>query len=57
LLVEFSSVVDALRCVTEVQAGMVEGMLVFLPTGASSSVSAPTWAMSSSRTGTSSVTA
>jgi adenylate cyclase len=24
LLVEFSSVVDALRCVTEVQAGMVE---------------------------------
>jgi class 3 adenylate cyclase len=56
LLVEFASVVDAVRCATEWQAGMTSGMTLHLATIASSSVSALTRAISLWRTTTSLVT-
>jgi hypothetical protein len=56
LLVEFASVVDALRCATEVQQAMAGAMLKPPPRNASNSVSASTWAMSSSRMATFSAT-
>jgi hypothetical protein len=39
-IVEFRSVIDAVRCAVEVQSGMVERMPVFLPSAASNFVSA-----------------
>jgi hypothetical protein len=53
VLVEFGSVVDALRCATEVQGGWPNGTRPRLPTSASSSASASTWATWWSRTATS----
>ena len=57
LLVEFSSVVDALRCGTEVQAGMAERNNNTAPDhGRVCSASASTWATLWSRTETSTAT-
>src|SRR5467141_443515 len=53
LLVEFASVVDALRCAAEVQAAMAESNARCRPTAASSSGLGSMWATSSSRTATS----
>jgi class 3 adenylate cyclase len=52
MLVEFASVVDALRCATEVRVGMASRMPRLYPTGASIFVSESIWAMWSSRTAT-----
>src|SRR4026207_1775059 len=43
-IVEFRSVIDAVRCAIEVQSGMVERMLVFRLSAVSSFVSAFIWA-------------
>ena len=48
-LIEFRSVVDAVRCAIEVQNGMVERNAGVPPNGASSSASAFIWATSSRR--------
>ena len=48
-LVEFRSVVDAVRCAIEVQNGMDERNSGCRPSGASKFASASTWAMSSRR--------
>ena len=48
-LVEFRSVVDAVRCAVEIQHGMVELTPEFLPRSASSSASVFIWATSSRR--------
>ena len=48
-IVEFRSVVDAVRCAIEVQNGMVERNAGLPPSAASSSASASIWAMSSRR--------
>ena len=45
-IIEFRSVVDAVRCAIEVQTGMVERNVGLPPNGASNSVSAFTWATS-----------
>jgi class 3 adenylate cyclase len=56
LLVEFSSVVDTLRCATQWQHGWMSEMPLYRATIASSSVSASTRATSLWKTMTSSVT-
>jgi len=45
LLVEFSSVVDAVRCAAEVQRGMIDSSLRFPPSGAFGFASASTSVM------------
>src|SRR5450432_2486018 len=45
ILIEFRSVVDAVRCAIEVQNGMVERNAGCRPSAGSSSVSASIWAM------------
>ena len=49
ILIEFRSVVDAVRCAIEVQNGMVERNAGVPPSAASSSASAFIWATSSRR--------
>jgi len=48
-IVEFRSVVNAVRCATEVQNGWSNAILVFRPSGASSFASESIWAMWSRR--------
>jgi len=57
LLVEFGSVVDALRCASEAQAGMAQRNALRRPTSASSTASEFIRATLWSRTATSSATA
>ena len=49
VLIEFRSVVDAVRCAIEVQNGRSSATLGFRPSGVSSSASASIWAMWSRR--------
>ena len=48
-IIEFRSVVDAVRCAIEVQNGMVERNAGLPPDGGSSSASASTWGTLSKR--------